>query len=164
MTVEPTIDQLKIWDIISGEIRYFDKYYSDNDGLIKVKNRIERLEELVIFVKNNLGYGATIINVDIGLMSTLFPEVYNFKKLKKENKLPEVFYIMNLKHQEIIANDIIWRLDYTKSVFPENLWDLRNSGTMYKDVQEAPSIFKTLYNLDAYINKEEIILNQIEPR
>lgn len=162
------VDPFELWDIVSGEIRYYDAYYREDDGLWKVKNRTDRLMELsrVLHKDFNLDsfYGHIEKKNSIGKAFTkdvypvLFPELYDFKKLDKSGKLPIDFYKSVYKNEIVWGNGIKWRTDYTKSVFQEQLWDLRDSGTLYRDVIEAPEIFFSLYNLESFF--EEVLLKE----
>lgn len=135
------IDKFELWDIVSGEIRFGDVYYRGDDGLWKVKNRIDRLKEVSRILKN--------VPVDVKEVSKyLFPELYKFDKLQDTGKLPQVFYDSMLEPHVREGSGIKWRVDYTQSVFPEQLWELRDSGTLYRDLTEAPKIFNAIYNID----------------
>ncbi len=123
------IDPIEIWDINSGEIRYFDKYYRNDDGEWKVKNRIDRLREVVSILKKNSDLPEKM-EKSSEVYSYLFPELDEGRNLFK---------------------DIKWNEEYTKETFPENIWELRDSGTIYRDVTESPDILVTLYNLDSFI-------------
>lgn len=162
------IDKFELWDIESGEIRYYETYYRGDDGLWKVKNRIDRLLELSRVLHKDFDFNPIYGNIEkknsLGeafgkeVYPTLFPELNKFKKLEKEGKLPLDFYKSQNKPETVRGNGIKWRTDYTKTVFPEQLWDLRDTGTLYRDVTEAPNIFFSLYNLDSFF--EEILLKE----
>lgn len=162
------LDSFELWDIIRGEIRYHDTYYRKDDGMWKVKNRVDRLKEVsrVLHKDFNLEpiYGSIDRENSLGgkfseaVYPILFPELNKFEALERENKLPKEYYLYNSETTFIQGSGINWRDDYTKSVFPEQLWELRNTGTMFRDVQEAPNIFFSLYNLEGFI--EEILLKE----
>jgi hypothetical protein len=47
---------------------------------------------------------------------------------------------------------IVWDKQYTEKIFPEQYIELRNSGTLYRDFEEAQELFYTIYNLDYVMN------------
>ncbi|MBN1648548.1 MAG: hypothetical protein JW874_11005 [Spirochaetales bacterium] len=154
-------DRFELWNITCGQIRYHDDYYRDDDGLIRVKNRIDRIRETVRIVKA-IGarrfYGSYNKKTDnqqsfrTDMARVLFPEKEGFEKLEKRNLLPSLFYENKGKFpvKRVLGTDYFWRNDYTLAVFPENIQKLRDSGTLWKDFDEAPQIFFSLYNLDYF--------------
>ncbi len=143
-----TIDPFELWDIISGEIRYNDTYYRADNGLWKVKNRIDRLIELSRVIINDFNYDPSVDSLKDDIIPILFPEVYKFSRLEEDKILPKAYYDSDLEEEYTLGNGIKWRKDYTKSVYPEHLWELRDSGTLYRDCLEAPRIFETLFKIN----------------
>ncbi|MBN2616988.1 MAG: hypothetical protein JXR64_01610 [Spirochaetales bacterium] len=152
------IDPFELWDIVSGEIRYHDNYYRGDDGVWKVKNRVDRLKELCRVLTIDMGFNKYSGNLEKEIYPTLFPELYKFKKLEVKGLLPKSYYESGLEPKTVRANDIKWRVDYTQAVFPQEFWELRDSGTLYRDVLEAPDIFNSLYNLEEFFSRKEINL------
>ncbi|MBN2531480.1 MAG: hypothetical protein JXB88_01245 [Spirochaetales bacterium] len=165
-------DPFKLWDITSGEIRYYNIYYRKEDGLVKVKNRVDRLCEISRFLKErglSPVYGHIKQKTMYGpgftgeIIPFLFPERKNFSKLEKEGLLPDEYYKTkgNFPVQTVWGADLSWRTDYTSVVFPEHLVPLRNSGTLWRDYEEAPLLFFSLYNItwffDTAIHDESFI-------
>lgn len=150
------VDPFELWDIVSGEIRYYDTYYRGDDGLRKVRNRLDRLRELSKALIEDMNYPKYFTDLEKNLYPILFPEVYNFNKLKREGRLSKDFYNSNLEVEVIRGNGINWRSDYTKAVFPKEFWELRDTGSIYRDALEAPDIFKSLYNLNYYFKESGI--------
>lgn len=152
------IDHFELWDIISGEIRYHDTYYRGDDGLWKVKNRVDRLKEISRVLVNELGKTDKLEDLSHDIYPFMFPELYKFDDLEKKGELPESFKNSGFEPEIIKSSGINWRSDYSRSVFPEQIWKLRDSGTLYRDVQEAPDIFRAIYNLEYYFKNGELIL------
>lgn len=142
------IDSFELWDILLGEIRYRDKFYRDDDGLWRVKNRIDRLKELSRILQSDLGFNDFTSDIK-ELYPYLFPELYNF---------PEDFNRNGSQGEIKRAYGVNWRVDYTDAIFPEEFKELRNSGTLYRDAIEAPDIFQTLYNLNKFFNQKEFFI------
>lgn len=158
------IDALEIWNIESGEIRYRGNYYREDDGLQKVRNRVDRIEEYVKVIKEKGGpeflgdikKGNSISSYTIKkfLYPVLFPEVVGFNKIEKSNMMQKAYYKSDYEKVKVPGSNIYWRDDYTKSIFPEHLWELRNSGTIFRDFEEAPNIVISYYNLDGFIKSK----------
>lgn len=157
-------DELEIWDIIEGQIRYYETYYRDFHGLRKVRNRVERLMEISRFLVEDRkfpglfgdlkketfrGPGFTTV-----ITPYLFPERYGFNKLKLEGKLYSGYSgfsetgIPSFK----VGAGLRWRVDYSSSVFPEYLQELRNSGTLWRDFEEGQRLFLSFYNLPSFFS------------
>jgi hypothetical protein len=165
-------DTFMLGEIISGEIRYNDVFYRREDGRFKVKNRVDRLCEISRFLRErglSPVYGHVKEKTMYGpgfraeIIPFLFPERENFSRLEKKGLLPAEYYIAKEKFpaQAIWGADLLWRMDYTRAVFPEHLWQLRDSGTMWRDFEEAPLLFFSLYNIqyffDTIIKEESFI-------
>lgn len=153
------IEDFKLWSIKRGEIRYRDRYYREDDGTWRVKNRVDRLLELSSVTEQEFKFEKFYNKMNFGKKSfqsevypALFPEFYNFKKLKKTGKLHSSYYTRALALEVVKGDQISWRSDYTKSVFPEYMWELRDTGTLYRDAIEAPKLFYSLYNKDTFFN------------
>lgn len=163
------MDPIEIWDIETGEIRYGGNYYRKDDGLQKVRNRVERIKEYVKVIKDAGGpeYIGGIKNANLLSDYTLkeffypklFPEVVGFNRAYKDGTLLKAYYHIDYTNQKVEGSNIYWRDDYTRAVFPEHLWELRNSGTIYRDFEEAPNIFISFYNLNGFIENK---LNHIK--
>lgn len=136
------VDPVELWGIVSGEIRYFDKYYRLDDGTWKVKNRVDRLKEYSRVLKEEFGTKSSYDNsFKKNVYPRLFPELFSLDSIEKKD----------LKLNTVKGSNINWSIDYTETNFPNQLWELRNSGTIYRDVQEAPNLFYSIYNLDEFI-------------
>lgn len=158
------VDPIEIWDIESGEIRYRGKYYRKDDGLQKVRNRVQRIEEYARIIKEYGGPNyiggvkkvttASKFTIHGHLYPKLFPEVLGFEKLEDSRELHSRYYKSDFEIEKIEGSNIFWRTDYTKALFPEHLWELRNSGTIFRDFEEAPYLVMSYYNLEGFINKK----------
>ncbi len=152
------IDPFELWDITSGEIRYHDTYYRGDDGLWKVKNRVDRLKEISRILIDEQSKPEMSTDLFKDIYPFLFPELYKFDKLESNGLLPAEFREANLEPETVKSSGIEWRTDYSRAVFPEQIWELRDSGTLYRDAQEAPEIFRAIYNLEYYFKNGELIL------
>lgn len=116
-------EPFRMQDVIKGEIRYFDDFYIETKGLEKVKNRMDRIKEINLFLK--------------------------------QNNLPEFFGNVWFKtsYGEPFKKVIKKILFDKKTVYPENLMKLKESGTIKRDVEEATGLFFMDYNIDYFFNK-----------
>ena len=123
-------DEFTLWDIVSGEIRYFDTYHRGEDGFGKVKNRIDRMTEISRFLQEEKGFPPYCSEDEFltAVEEFLFPEA------------------------AVMGAGIVWDKGYSEKILPEQYVELRNSGTLYRDFEEAPELFYTIYNLDYVMN------------
>jgi len=183
--ISKVVDDLEIFEIKYGGIRYIDNFYINNDGANKVKDRIERSKQLVNFLKErkfDKFYGSPSRQTKYGksfknaTQIYLFPESKGFNGLEKKNLLPEIYYKNSVSLQDAtgdktvkkskyqFAQGYLWNKDYTARVFPANLHELRNTGSLWRDYEEAIQIIFTLYNLDYYykelLNNSEFVISR----
>lgn len=135
-------DEFTLWDIVTGEIRYFDTYYRGDDGFSKVKHRIDRMTEISRYLQEEKEfpryYREDVFLTDVG--EFLFPEATGTDTgTGGEN-------------ETALGAGIFWDKSYSEKILPEQYVELRNSGTLYRDFEEAPGLFFTIYNLDYVMN------------
>ncbi|MBN2442772.1 MAG: hypothetical protein JXJ04_15555, partial [Spirochaetales bacterium] len=129
----------------------------------KVKNRVDRIIESSRFLQeiNNTNVYPRFTGKTTGTrgfktdaIRFLFPERGGFKTLEAHRSLPGVYYENkeNFQEKKAWGNDLWWRTDYTRAVFPEHLWQLRDTGTLWRDFEEAPLLFYSLYNLKYFFD------------
>lgn len=156
-------EDFEIWEATKGEIRYYDEYYRKESGLKKVNNRMKRINAVIEFLKKqefvelpeffghvkfNSAYGKSLKNT---IRPFLFPETMGIDKLKRKNLFPVDYNIPIMQKGDLIfKSGIFWRKSYTDSFFPDYLRELRNSGTLWRDYEEAIHLFYMLYNMDYY--------------
>lgn len=155
------VEGVEFFEVISGKIRYFDRYFLDEEGLINVKNRFDRIMELIKFLKKQPFmpefFGDLKLKTLYGpsmnecLIPFLFPEK-SIKKTALYNETIKLNEILGKDEKEwILGSDILWNNKYTKKIFPENLAKIRNAGIMWRDYEEASGIIMGFYNLDYYL-------------
>jgi len=117
--------------ISSGRIRRYDSRITGNDALARLSDRQERISALVEWMEQqeDAPKGLDQKAFEKYWKPVLFPEMVSKKKRpaawKQEND------------QWARAEDIRWNTSYTERVFPEMLFEIRNSGTMLRDWEEA---------------------------
>ncbi|MBN2545159.1 MAG: hypothetical protein JXB50_05130 [Spirochaetes bacterium] len=155
--------EFAILDVLKGKIRYDIYYYKGKEGTIRFKNRLDRIQATVDFLKTKrlkpFYKNARNKPGDEGsfkkdTQALLFPELFGFKYLENKNLLDNSFdpVCLEQKTDRFLSDEMIWRKSYTDQIFPEYLQEIRNTGSMYKDYEESLDIFFVLYNLDYFFN------------
>jgi hypothetical protein len=125
--------QVETFEIRSGRIRYKDTRITGTEALTSLRNRRERILALVEWM-------------DTRIPKQNFASQRQFEQYWKRIILPELVS-KNGRPPEYTeagaewkwANDIRWNINYTKQLFPEELWELRNSGSLLRDWEESIS-------------------------
>jgi len=144
MTGQETGGVLSIYEapervqISSGKIRLKSRRLTGNTALAALRNRRERILSLTEWMgewQEKTGNPASIYNqkeFDEYWKSLLFPE------LVSEKKRPQNYSSIDAGDAEWSrADGVKWNLTYTKSIFPEALWEFRDSGALLRDWEEA---------------------------
>ncbi|MCK4798704.1 MAG: hypothetical protein KAT05_15105 [Spirochaetes bacterium] len=115
-------EPFETWEVIKGEVRYFDDYYRDDAGLKKVKNRLTRIKAVNLFLKEN--------NFSKFYGHVWFKTTYGepFRK-----SLRKFLFDKNIE-------------------YPEYLIKLKESGTIRRDFEESVGLFFMDYNMEYYFN------------
>jgi hypothetical protein len=144
LTVE---DPFTLWNIKSGALRYFDTYFRGDDGLSRVKNRIDRIEETTRFLKDEMKRRIWYSSKEYSerIAPLLFPEAK--RKFARQNGLFQSCREECCKEM-VPGAGIRWCTGYSEKLLPENLIPLRNSGTMWRDWEEAGKLWYTISNLE----------------
>jgi hypothetical protein len=145
-------------EISSGRIRRFDTRITGNEALTSLSNRRERILALSEWmnapsqeaVPRNLSRS----NFEKYWKPVLFPELV-FKKKRPSGWNQE-------GDDWARAEDIRWNASYTKRVFPEELWSIRDSGTMLRDWEEAFEWIYVEYSWNRIVEllSQETVLNK----
>ena len=128
-------DEVEAMEISSARIRRYDTRITGTDALASLRNRRERILAIAEWLNdgdNPLASGAAIANQKKFVQywkPLLFPEAVR-KKLRPADWQQE-------GDRWVRAEDIRWNVSYTERVFPEVLRNIRDSGTMLRDWEEA---------------------------
>jgi len=120
----------------AAAIRRYDTRLAGNEALTGLKNRYERIKAVAGWMKDG-GTGAPadapggtdIKNFEKYWKPVLFPETVS-KRKRPPGWLME-------GDQRNRAESISWNKGYTERLLPEELREIRNSGTMLRDWEEA---------------------------
>ncbi|MDR2717989.1 MAG: hypothetical protein LBB89_07995 [Treponema sp.] len=124
-------DEIETVGISSGSIRRYDTRITGTEALSSLRNRHDRILALAEWLnsRENLPSFNSQKTFEQYWKPVLFPETVSKKKR------PALWRQDN--DQWVRAEDIRWNTGYTERVFPEQLWNIRNSGTMLRDWEEA---------------------------
>ena len=128
-------EEVETVGISSGRIRRYDTRITGTEALTNLRNRHERILALAEWInssENPLAAPAPLNNQKKFVQywkPLLFPEMTKKKKQPKDWRQEG--------DQWARAEDIRWNTSYTERVFPELLRNIRNSGTMLRDWEEA---------------------------
>jgi hypothetical protein len=147
-------------EISWGRIRRYDTRITGNDALTSLRNRRERLLAVAEWMNSpsdkggqeNVSPQNSRKDFEKYWKPILFPEM-----VSKKNR-PEGWEREN--DQWVKAEDIRWNTGYTERVFPELLRDIRNSGTLLRDWEEAIEWLYIEYEWDRLTEtlSQEIVL------
>ncbi len=117
------VENVEFWDLKKGIVRFFDDYYINEEGLEKVKNRMERLKSIVKYL--------------ISVKNEGLPEYF-------ENAY---FDTINVKS---FWSAVKPKLFDKKRELPKELEELRKTETLLRDWEESYELMFALYNFDYF--------------
>lgn len=123
--------------ITSGKIRLKSSRFTGNSALASLKNRRERILALTEWMDDRMGKEQ---NQRIFTNQKEFEDFWKpllFPELVSRRKQPDEYSASNAEWHR--ADSIKWNMSYTESMFPQELWEYRNSGAMLRDWEEALS-------------------------
>ena len=137
LRIEGNVERVQI---SSGSIRLKSSRLSGDAALTALRNRRERILALIEWMTRETESGGE---------NAVFQNQKEFEKYWKgrlfpervsKSKWPVEYTKKNAKWRR--ADGVKWNLTYTENIFPEGLWEYRNSGAMLRDWEEAlPWIF-----------------------
>jgi hypothetical protein len=144
--------------ISQGRIRSNDTRITGDEALTGLRNRRERILSLCEWIASVEHIGRNLSQKEFKeyCQPVIFPETVSKKKRpvnwQKDND------------QYVRAEDIKWNVSYTERVFPEELWSVRNSGTLLRDWEEALPWIYLEYNMESIMEllSSKITLNKIK--
>jgi len=124
-----------------GRIRRYDTRITGHDALTYLRNRHERVLALTEWMHERGGayYG----DFERHWGPILFPE------LARNRDRPQGW--LQEGDVRVRAENVSWNTGYTERVFPELLWNVRNSGTLLRDWEEALEWIHLKYEWDGLV-------------
>ncbi|MDR2078108.1 MAG: hypothetical protein LBP74_00115 [Treponema sp.] len=128
------VDFLEQLAVREGKIRHQDSRLKGQEALTVLSNRYERILAITGWMRSRQPAPA------------FFPSQERFEAYWKPILLPEALprrkrpaAWKNAERRWARAGDIRWNAAYTEAILPEELWELRNSGALLRDWEEAVS-------------------------
>ena len=117
-------EDIEFVQISSGRIHRYDTRIVGTEALTALRNRHQRIEALTEWMtsQDSAPHGQSIVNFEKYWKPILFPR-------------PALWLEPGDSFQR--ADDIRINTSYTERTFSEELWSVRNSGTMLRDWEEA---------------------------
>jgi hypothetical protein len=170
--------EIEIFQISSGKIRRFDTRITGAEALASLNNRYERIVAVTEWMRGyntSEGRDAPEGNMpEEGTPSGRTPPAADRKAFEKHWK-PVLFPELVSRSKRPAdwqregdqwnrAEDIRWNTSYTERVFPEFLREIRNTGTMLRDWEEALEWLFVEYEWDNITEtlSYETVLNKVK--
>jgi hypothetical protein len=126
----------------AGKIRRSETRLAGQDALTALRNRQERIDALCEWMHTQQD-------------APPFRNQAEFENYWKFILLPELFpsgqrpVAWTEKNAEWNkGEDVLWNSSYTQEIFSEDLWKIRDSGTLLRDWEEAPDWIYFMYEWD----------------
>jgi hypothetical protein len=156
-SINPEIETLHI---SSGKIRRFDTRITGAEALASLNNRHDRIVAVAEWMKGYEGHN-TPGEADRKAFENYWEPVL-FPELVSRSMRPADW--QREGDQWNRAEDIRWNTSYTERVFPELLREIRNTGTMLRDWEEALEWLFVEYEWDRITEmlSHETVLNKVK--
>jgi hypothetical protein len=144
-------------EIREGRIRLNEKHFTGDGALSSLRSRRVRILALSEWMESQeeipaFGNQAAFESF---WKPWLFPELVSNKKKPLDWRLENDEFVW--------ADSIHWNRSYTERVFPEELWEYRNSGALLRDWEEAAAWIFVEYAWDVIIASfNEVTLEKIQ--
>lgn len=149
LTISKEIEPVQI---TAGRIQRYDTRITGGEALAYLRNRRERITAAVQWMASldASPQGISLDEFEEYYKPLLFPEMVS-KKERPSGWLQE-------DDTFIKAEDIKWNIGYTERFFPEELREIRNSGTLLRDWEDA---LPWIYLEYEWENVKEILSRQL---
>jgi len=137
-------EEIEFASITNARIHRYDTRITGDDALRSLRGRHDRIISLVEWMLTlDHPFDQNIKEFEKNWKPFLFPETALSWDRPGGWRLQGDTYIT--------AEDIRWNTAYTERVFPQELYDVRNSGTLLRDWEEALSWIYMIYEWDNII-------------
>jgi hypothetical protein len=134
-------------EITRGGIKRRGKMLSGSRAITELRNRRERITAVTSWMKEQAVEKKIVSQEEFEnyWQPVILPETVK-KKLR-----PPLFNELKNNHAKeknlyVYSEDTWWNTAYTRAIFPEHLWMLRDSGSLLRDWEEASAWFFIDYN------------------
>lgn len=141
------VDNLSIEHVTEGKLNYRGVNLYGDQAVDQIQRRWDRIFTTVQFLDERLNSESfdqrkllknrqkgEITSFEDAMVRVLFPEVFEYID---SNEMGSTNYIR--------GEGIFWDIDYSDNNIPDNLREIRNSGTLYRDYEESPEMFYLAY-------------------
>jgi len=154
LSVQPEIEPIQI---SFARIKRYDTRLSGNEALTGLRNRHERIKAIAEWMngRENAPKSADIKSFEKYWKPILFPETVSKKKRPADWQQAD--------DQWVRAESIRWNKGYTERLFPEELREIRNTGTMLRDWEEAVDWLYNEYEwgaLQEILSRETVLMKK----
>jgi hypothetical protein len=131
--------------ISAGRIRLKQSRFTGDEALRSLRNRRERILALTEWTQSreNVPAFADQAAFERYWKPFLFPELASKKEAPPEWRAENDAFVK--------ADSVNWNRSYTERIFPEELWEFRNSGALLRDWEEAAPWIYLEYAWDSII-------------
>jgi hypothetical protein len=139
---------VEILQISSGKIRHNNSRFTGDEALAALRNRHERIGALTAWMRAQDAPGfKDQESFENHWKPLILPE------LVPRKKRPRAWIAENAQGNPhwVRAEDVRWNAAYTRSLFPEELWEVRDSGTLLRDWEEAADWIYFSYEWDRIV-------------
>ncbi|MDR0878072.1 MAG: hypothetical protein LBN21_08475 [Treponema sp.] len=171
LSIPPPLEPVQI---SAGKIRRGDSRITGGESLTLLRNRRERILALTEWMQSSGFPQAEDSAAQEGAPPDMDRKAFeNYWKpillpeLVSKKKRPASYQNKDTadpKVSRVRAESINWNVDYTKNLFPENLWPLRDSGALLRDWEESFEWIYFEYNWNKIAGElsDNIIMEQIK--
>ncbi|GHV68756.1 hypothetical protein AGMMS49928_09090 [Spirochaetia bacterium] len=140
------INEMETVQISGGKVRYKDQRLTGREALTALRNRHERINALGEWMRQRENAAAILSEKDF--IKRWKPEL--LPELVKKKEKPAAFTAAADSETSpwVIAEDVRINSAYTRLLFPEELWPLRDSGALIRDWEEALPWVRLYYHWD----------------
>jgi len=129
-TVIFKIEEIEPVQIAKGRVQRYDTRLTGNEALSALRNRRERVIAITEWMSSlNLEKAKKIDDFERFWRPILLPETV-LKKKRPNGWIQDADQFQK-------TDSIRWNISYTERTFSEELWPIRNSGTLLRDWEEA---------------------------
>jgi len=118
--------------VARATVRYFDTFLLGDKAAQQVSARWDRIEAVTTYLRTQ--FPDDWIDDQNLVSKFLFPEIYGYAANETPGK------------NRVTADSVDWDKNYTAAHFSAPLAPLRESGTMLRDFQESPGLWRLLYH------------------
>lgn len=131
-----------------AQVRYQDNRVTGDECVALFDRRINRIRAAAYFLNEKFdgksfpefGRGGAGSAFAVAAGQTLFPEIYGYPEGTAESQ--------ESAETRKKGEGIVWDAGYSASGIPENLREVRDTGTLYRDWEETSLLFYYIYELE----------------